>query len=472
MPRGAWATAVLLVVAGAASPVAAQPLAPIGPPPSSNADPDPLPPASTPVRRSAKLDHPPAILGAPIAVEGSPVSQPLAEPPAPVSESHPVPESHPIPAGFTEPPATQKPTRAAGLGMPTVAGQGATEAAVTPPRVSSHAVEAPARRPAPPPQDPVNDFLGRRSGYKDHPTPERGEGPGRSSWKFADKFEGVLGHQGEWFRSDHAFDGFISPVSNPFLFEDPRSLTEVRPLFIYQHIPGGQPDFMGGNTSYFGVQGRVAITDRWSFVFNKLGGIWLSPDSSAPVGGSSGFSELWFGPKYTFIRDENTATLVAGGLQFQVPVGSSSVFQSTGSLSLVPYVSYGQNLFRDFVAGSVNVLATGGYAFSTTSARSDYLFLSGHIDLDVLNWHRIYPLFEMNYFLYTTNGKSTPIGIEGRDLFNFGGQAKGHGLLTGAFGARFKLTESAQIGGAFEIPFAGPRDMFQYRFTVDFILRY
>ena len=39
------------------------------------------------------------------------------------------------------------------------------------------------------------------------------------------------------------------------------------------------------------------------------------------------------------------------------------------------------------------------------------------------------------------------------------GQASGSGLLTWAFGARYKFSESAQIGGAFEIPIAGPRDM-------------
>ena len=62
--------------------------------------------------------------------------------------------------------------------------------------------------------------------------------------------------------------------------------------------------------------------------------------------------------------------------------------------------------------------------------------------------------------------------MEGRDLINFGGQAKGNGLLTAAFGARFKISESAQFGGAFEFPLAGNRELFQYRFTVDFILRY
>src|SRR5205085_9724483 len=39
------------------------------------------------------------------------------------------------------------------------------------------------------------------------------------------------------FESDHCLDTFSSPVTNPFLFEDPRSLTELRPIFIWQKIP-------------------------------------------------------------------------------------------------------------------------------------------------------------------------------------------------------------------------------------------
>src|SRR5262249_50293981 len=52
---------------------------------------------------------------------------------------------------------------------------------------------------------------------------------------------------GGWFQTDHAFDSgnncadLISPVSMPFLFEDPRALTEVRPIFIYQTAPHPNP---------------------------------------------------------------------------------------------------------------------------------------------------------------------------------------------------------------------------------------
>lgn len=461
MPRRAWAAAWLLVAM--AAPAGAQPLPPSGPAPLES-----LPPAADPVlvRRSAIPDRPPSILEAPVASQDAPVRRPVEPfPPTPLRDS--------LPGTTSFPEAPAKPSRAAGLGMPVsagyseaIAGQPIPAAAVDT-RIQQVAASTRAA-------DPVNDFLTRRS--PETPDPAYREPPRRkkstSGWELGENLNGVFGERGEWFRSDHAFDGFISPVTNPFLFEDPRSLTEARPIFIIQKMPSGQADFQGGNITFFGVQARVAFTDRFSFVFNKLGGIWINPGSNSIIEPQSGFAELWFGPKFTFIRNEECGSLLAGGLQFQAPIGSSNAFQHNGSLSLVPYASYAQSLFRDFSAGTINTMLNTGYSFGTTSARSDYWYLSAHIDLDVMNGHHFYPLFEMNYYLMTKDGSTTNIGSEGRDLINFGGQAAGKGLLTGAFGARLKVTENAQLGGAFEIPFAGPRDLFQYRFTLDFILRY
>src|SRR5947209_6552350 len=70
------------------------------------------------------------------------------------------------------------------------------------------------------------------------------------------------------FQSDHAFDGFISPVTDPFLFEDPRSLTELRPLVMYQTIPSKNYAYHGGNAEFFGVQARVALTESVSIVMS------------------------------------------------------------------------------------------------------------------------------------------------------------------------------------------------------------
>lgn len=428
-----WATAGL-VAAGLTPPAVAQPLAPTGGPPSV---------------QGMAPDRPPAVLGAPVAVRGEPV-RPTADPIPDTADDLP-----PAPAAFRDTPPPHRRERAVGLRPPTAAGS----------PVSAAAVEA--RPPVGPTADPVNDLLDRRAGGRDGDRL-----PTDRSRKLGEKLEGWFGRAGEWFKGDHAFDGFASPVTNPFLFEDPRSVTEIRPLYLYQRIPGQQPDAGGGNAQFFGLQGRLAVTERLSLVLHKLGGVRLDPNNQTPYRTETGFAELWLGPKFTFIRNPEAGRLLAGGLQFQIPIGSAGVMQDTGSLSLVPYASFGQSFFRESRVGTVNTLATGGYALSTNSARSDYLFLSGHVDVDVLNWHHVYPLAELNYVLVTTNGTARPVGSEGRDLFNLGGQASGNGLLTGAIGARFKISERAQFGGAYEFPLAGPRDLFDYRFTLDFIWRF
>ncbi|MBN9121670.1 MAG: hypothetical protein J0I06_21420 [Planctomycetes bacterium] len=454
MPRAAWVAMALLASGGAdlalAQPL--EPLAPVGGPPL----------ASTPVTPSRNIERPPPVLGAPVAAAD-------VSPPARAV----------IPSSFVD---TPRPQRAAAFGAPRAADAGTSPAPAAAP-VPAAVVDAAVSRVGykEPPTDTVNDFLAKRSDLRERdPRESRETSTGwpkvdvsRFGEGWGEKFGHVFGQRnGGWFRSDHMFDGFISPVSNPFLFEDPRSLTEARPIFIYQQIPSSQQDFRGGHVSFFGVQGRVAFTDRWSLVVNKFGGTWLSPGSASPFNDGSSFAELWLGPKWTFYRGEETGSVAAGGVQFQIPTGGHSAFQDTGTLSLAPYVSYGQNFLRDFRWGSFNVLANTGYSFSVNHDRSDYYWLSGHLDFDVANLHRIYPLMELNWVLNTTDGRSTPIGAEGRDLINFGGQAKGTGLLTAAFGGRGKITENAQLGGAFEIPIAGRKDLFRYRFTVDFILRY
>src|SRR5262249_50261327 len=187
------------------------------------------------------------------------------------------------------------------------------------------------------------------------------------------------------FQSDHAFDSFISPVSNPFLFEDPRSLTEVRPIFMYQSAPSKNWVFRGGNAEFFGLQARVALTEQFSIVMNKLGFVGLQPNGNDLTGdfhNRTGFAEIDIGPKFTFLRNDHTGILGAFGLTFQIPAGDHSVFQDTGSLSLVPYFSFGQSFWHTCY-GNFNALGTAGYSFATDDKRSEYLFLSLHLDYDV-----------------------------------------------------------------------------------------
>ncbi len=276
------------------------------------------------------------------------------------------------------------------------------------------------------------------------------------------------------FQSDHCFDEFISPVSHPVFFEDPRALTELRPIFIWQHTPNSNYFFSGGNNYFAMLQGRLALTDTVSIVMNKLGWVWVNPDGTAPgAEQGNGFGELHIGPKVTFLRNEATKTVAAIGMNFEIAIGSSSVFQDTGNLSLSPYFSITQN-FGCTQYGSFNFMNTTGYSLGIDSERSDNFYTSFHLDFDVGNAHTWYPLVELNWTRYTFNGSARMFNFEGADLFNFGSDTiAGHNDLTLAVGGRYKWSEALQFGlaGEFNI-IGGGRHMEGFRLTADMIWRY
>jgi hypothetical protein len=282
------------------------------------------------------------------------------------------------------------------------------------------------------------------------------------------------------FQSDHCFDYFASPVTNPFLFEDPRALTELKPLFIYAGAPSTNPIFRGGNEEYYGLQARLAITDRLSMTINELGFLTLNPfdPSAGPPGAFSqntGFAQVEIGPKYTFLRSEEWKTVMAGGLIFQIPAGSAKVFQNTGTLGLVPYLSAAKNFCLPAGWGSTNVMATTGYSFSVDNQRSQYYYLSLHWDYDIANTHMFYPFLELNWFHYTVGGKANVpgFGFEGLDLVNFGSNnVGGRDFLGIAPGLRFKLNEHIQAGAAVTWPLLKQKEINDYTLTFDIIFRY
>ncbi len=334
-----------------------------------------------------------------------------------------------------------------------------------------------ARLLAPIPADETRPAVETASARIDPPArvsaPRPPEPADRDSFAFGDKLKDLWGKATDrrGLQGDHAFDALISPVSNPLLFEDPRSTTEVRPLFLYQKVPATQPNFGGGTVWFAGGQVRVALSERFSVVLNKIGVVNVKPAAGTGFDSGTGLAELWVGPKYTFLRDEEFGTVAAAGATFQIPAGGAKVFQDTGSLSVVPYLSLAQPLTKTRL-GTLNGLANAGYAFSVNKDRSDYFSANAHLDLDVLNARRFYPLAELTYTQVTSNGRERPgISGEGRDLINFGGTGKG-GSLTGAVGGRVKLTKSLDVGAAFELPLAGNKDFLGHRFTVDLIWRY
>lgn len=252
-------------------------------------------------------------------------------------------------------------------------------------------------------------------------------------------------------QTDHCFDAFAAPVSYPLFAEPPQATTELKALFFYDRALAVNPIFAGGYNIFAGGQIRVALTDWFTVVVNRLGGVWMQPNNVAPgFARSSGFSELWLGPKFTLVRNDQCGTLVATGLTFQIPTGPAAVFQDTGNLSIAPYVSVAQKLFPDFKYGGFILWNTTGYAFRTDTVRSEYLYTVFHLSWDVANLHRVYPEVGMNWNLYTRNGTRQAIGFEGIPLFNFGSNNAGRNDLSLATGIRFRITDHLQTGFAFQ----------------------
>jgi hypothetical protein len=389
----------------------------------------------------------------------------------------------------TTPPAVARavePTPAATLLRPVpVAQSTAPEANVTPvgyapqpaatfgPIIRAQAPDVPAPGTAPvQPVPPINDVLA--------PAPvadpaglhaATGVNPAWLNGGWLGTYQGCAGR--ECLQSDHCFDYFISPVTSPFLFEDPRSLTEIKPIFIWQKTPHNNTPYNGGNIDFFGIQARVAITERLSLTLNKLGGISQKVETpSGEYATHSGFAQVELGAKYTFLRQDCWGSVAAFGLTLEAPAGDKGVFQDTGTLSARPYLSYAQN-FGKSSYGSFNFMTTLGGSFALDNSRSNFIFTGLHLDYDVANLHKIYPLIELNWADYTSNGHVRNQSFEGRDLFNFGAtNVSGQNNFTLAIGGRYKCREWLQTGIAAEWAVAGKKDLQDFRLTWDVIFRY
>ena len=120
-----------------------------------------------------------------------------------------------------------------------------------------------------------------------------------------------------------------------------------------------------------------------------------------------------------------------------------------------------------------NIYDAARCASSCNRDRSDFFYTSAHLDFDIANGHRFYPVAELNWFSYTTNGQARPISTEGRDFANVGAAAKGNNLVTWTLGMRWRsLNGRWEIGGGYEGYMFGQRGLFDGRFMLDFIWRF
>lgn len=266
------------------------------------------------------------------------------------------------------------------------------------------------------------------------------------------------------FQSDHCFDTFIGPISNPILSKDPRSNTYLRPMFINNNIPSDHA-LGGGSAQVYALQANIAINERLSIIADKDG---LARVDTAGGFHETGWLNLAAGLKYTFLRDVENQTLAAAGFMIEIPTGGENLFQYPGGSLFTTFLTAGQR-----IGETVHLLNTFGFQFPTNTAyNSSFLYNSFHIDKAIGGW--FYPLAELNVFYYTGGGDRLPNVVgEGDGLLNFGTVGvTGNTLVTVAFGAKAKLSCNLELGAAYEFPITDRKDLIENRLVTELIIRY
>ena len=199
-------------------------------------------------------------------------------------------------------------------------------------------------------------------------------------------------------KSEGCFSDFISPMTNPVFFEDPRNNSELRFLFISHDLPGS----LGGNSvQVYAMQIRARLSDRWSLIATKDGFV----ASQSPLV-ENGFADLSAGLKYNIYRNPKSGCLLSLGTTYEIPLGSNKSLQGNGN-------------------GEWNFFATGGirlrerwHVLSVMGLRqpndenleNGVFYRSVHIDRRMGNRIPLYLFTEFNWTNYLNSGNAFPRG--------------------------------------------------------------
>ncbi len=270
---------------------------------------------------------------------------------------------------------------------------------------------------------------------------------------------GLLGY-GWVKRSDQCFDDFISPMTNSFFFEDPRTLTEARFIFMNNQLPNA----LGGNSlQVYAMQARVALTQRLSLIATK-NAIY---STQSPLL-DSGFADGAFGFKYNLYRDVQRGRLLSAGITFDVPTGAKRTLQGNGNGEYHFFTTAGTRI------GSRGhwLIASGLREPADKSLENRLFYVSNHLDRRIGN-RALYAFTELNWYNYGSSANAFAQSIEGGDLFNLGSpNVTGNDLVTHAIGLKSKPRSNMEAGVAWEYPMTARDGLMDNRLTADFIVRY
>ena len=243
-------------------------------------------------------------------------------------------------------------------------------------------------------------------------------------------------------------------------FEDPRNVTEIRPIFMNHKVPLAAG---GGDIQLYAVQLRARISENVSFIATKDGYV-----ESTNTLVSDGWVDLAAGFKFSLLRDHCRGRLWSAGFTFDLPTGEADALQGNGDGELHLFSTTGRR-----IGCRGHWLSASGIRIpmnSTDESTSSYW--SNHVDIRVRD--RVYLLGETNWYHWLRAGQDGAlVGVEGLDLINLGSPGvAGNDIVTQAFGVKLKPRRNSEVGFAFEFPLTEREDIIDNRLTVDWIVRY
>ncbi len=265
------------------------------------------------------------------------------------------------------------------------------------------------------------------------------------------------------FESDHAFDGFTTPLSNPVQSNDPRSLTELRFLYLGDYSRNSTPVIGGGTFQVYAMQARLAVTERLQLFADKDGLVMLSPKGARSI---FGMANINAGAKYVFIRDEADQFLFSGAVQYEAPTGYPTIFEGHGNGLLAVYGIIGKQFLDNW-----HFISTFGQNAALSNSNSGYFMVTAHLDR---RFGKFVPFYEANWFYYNQSGRHVPgVGIEGGGLLNLGASnVMGLNYLTNAVGFNYEFTQHVIFGIAYEYQLSSRTMLMNNVLNMQLIFRY
>lgn len=274
--------------------------------------------------------------------------------------------------------------------------------------------------------------------------------------------------------SERCFDDFISPMINFVFFEDPRTLSEIRPIFVHHNLPDrvGDLNLPGGAVQLYALQFRVALTERLSLIAVKDGYVVADMDPG-PLDNllDDGWAAVTAGLKYNVLRDPQRGRLASLGFTYELPIGSQQTLQDVGDGEFHLFATAGQRLLD----GDAHFLTSLGYRFPVDrEAQTASMHWSNHLDYRLTD--KLYVFTEMAWWHWTESAAGAaalPLGVAGQDLFNLSSSnVEGNDLVTQNVGLKLKPRRNTEVGLAYEFPISDFEDIIDDRIQVDLIFRY